>query len=136
MNNFLETVNYVAGAIGMLQKNANPTFHQIAQVNATPGSVSTSNTNNPNPSYTRGRGTPGIFCGGRTSYQGGGRNFGGPQGGRFYRYNSYNNANSNASSMVTSGFQSGQNLNMGILLQNSSAFPACNDRESIRKGIM
>ncbi len=62
MNNFLETVNYVAGAIDMLQKNANPTFHQIAQVNATPGSVSISNTNNPNPSYTRGRGTPGIFC--------------------------------------------------------------------------
>lgn len=78
MNNFLETFNYIARAIDVLQKNINPTFHQIAQVNTTPGSISTINTCNPNSSYARERGIPGRIHGGCTSYRGRGRNYGGP----------------------------------------------------------
>jgi hypothetical protein len=114
MNNFLEAVNYIAGAIDMLQKNVNPTFRQLAQVNTNPGNSSMNNTNNSNSSYARGRGTPGRSRGGRMSYRGRGRSYGGPRGGRFYRYNSYNNANSNASSTITSSNQqSGRNLTRG-----------------------
>ncbi len=64
MNNFLQAVNYIAGAIDMIKKNAAPTFRQISQVNAITTNRLSGNSYNPNNSYTRGRGNPGRNRGG------------------------------------------------------------------------
>jgi hypothetical protein len=56
MNNFLQAVNYIAGAIDMTPKNAAPTFRQISQINDTTSTNPTGSSFSTNNSYNRGRG--------------------------------------------------------------------------------
>jgi hypothetical protein len=57
MNNFLETMNYMASAIDMMQKNTMPIYRQVAQVQSNVGGRSIQTNRN---------------CSARTSYRGGG----------------------------------------------------------------
>jgi hypothetical protein len=77
MNNFLETVNYMASAIDMLQKSTTPNFRQVSQVQTNIGGGGrTINTNRNSNARSTYRG------GSRMNYRGRGRGFRG-RGGRF-----------------------------------------------------